>query len=88
MALELYQQVALIRDVPEAALYQGDVAVLVDFIEHPAGGEQGAILEVFNALGDSIDVVTVPIGGCASQCGSDPSSTDTRQLNLNFDTLQ
>ena len=61
MTLELYKQVALTRDLPEKNLYKGDVAVLVDFIEHPSGGEQGAILEVFNALGESIDVMTVPI---------------------------
>lgn len=65
MALELYQQVALTRNVLEAKLYQGDVAVLVDFVEHPAGGEQGAILEVFNAVGESIDVVTVPVSAVA-----------------------
>ncbi|MBC6935348.1 MAG: DUF4926 domain-containing protein [Chloroflexi bacterium] len=65
MALELYQQVALTRNVPDAKLYQGDVAVLVDFVEHPADGEQGAILEVFNALGESIDVVTVPVSAIA-----------------------
>lgn len=61
MALEFYKQVTLTHDVPDANLYRGDVAVLVDFIDHPTGGEQGAILEVFNALGESIDVVTVPI---------------------------
>jgi hypothetical protein len=65
MALELYQQIALTHDVPDANLYQGDVAVLVDFIDHPSGGEQGAILEVFNALGESIDVVTVPVSAIA-----------------------
>jgi hypothetical protein len=65
MALELYQQVALTRNVPDAKLYQGDVAVLVDFVEHPADGEQGAILEVFNALGESIAVVTVPVSAIA-----------------------
>jgi hypothetical protein len=61
----LYKQVALTRDVPEAKLYEGDVAVLVDFVEHPAGGEQGAILEVFTVLGESIDVVTVPVSAIA-----------------------
>lgn len=61
MTLELHQQVVLTRDVPDAHLHEGDVATLVDFVEHPSGGEQGAILEIFNALGDSIDVVTVPI---------------------------
>ncbi len=61
MALELYKQITLVQDMPDVRLYKGDVATLVDFIEHPSGGEQGAILEVFNAVGESIDVVTVPI---------------------------
>ena len=61
MTLELYKQVSLSRDVPDANLVRGDVAVLVDFVDHPSGGEQGVVLEVFNILGDSIDVVTVPI---------------------------
>lgn len=59
--LELYSQVALTRDVPEAGLREGDVAVLVDLVEHPQSGEPGAVLEVFNVLGESIDVVTVPM---------------------------
>ena len=63
--LELYQQITLTYDVPEANLYQGDIAVLVDFVDHPSGGEQGAILEVFNVLGESIDVVTVPVSAIA-----------------------
>ena len=28
--------------------------------EHPAEGKRGCVLEVFNALGDSIATVTVP----------------------------
>jgi hypothetical protein len=32
----------------------------VDSVPHPYGGEDGSILEVFNALGESIAVVTVP----------------------------
>ena len=58
--MELYKEFALTRDVPEANLKQGDVAMLVDLVNHPAGGEQGAVLEVFNAVGESIAVVTVP----------------------------
>jgi hypothetical protein len=33
---------------------------LVDRVPHPTGGEMGCVLEVFNALGESIAVVTVP----------------------------
>ena len=60
MSLPLYERVALKRDIPEHGLKGGDVATLVDYVSHPAGGEQGCVLEVFNALGDSIAVVTVP----------------------------
>ena len=65
MSVELYKHVTLTRDIPNEGMHKGDVAMLIDFIEHPSGGEQGAILEVFNALGESIDVVTVPISAIA-----------------------
>jgi hypothetical protein len=45
---------------PEHALHAGDVATLVDFVDHPSSGPRGCVLELFNALGDSIGVVTVP----------------------------
>lgn len=59
MKLPLYQRVSLRRDLLEHGLKKGDVAMLVDYVPHPAGGEEGCVLEVFNALGDSIAVVTV-----------------------------
>lgn len=60
MNLELYQEVALTQNFPEYQLKQGDLATLVDFVPHPNGGEIGCILEVFNAVGESLKVVTVP----------------------------
>jgi Domain of unknown function (DUF4926) len=60
MSLPLYQRVALRRDLPEQNLRQGDVATLLDYVPHPEGGEQGCLVEVFNALGESIAVVAVP----------------------------
>ena len=59
MSLPLYQRVALKRDLPEHNLQRGDVAILVDAVPHPQGGEPGSVLEVFNALGESIAVVAV-----------------------------
>ncbi len=56
----LYQEIALTRDMPTEKLKQGDIAVLIDYVPHPAGGEEGAVLEIFNAIGESIAVVTVP----------------------------
>jgi hypothetical protein len=61
MTLELYQEVALNCDVPEYQLRVGDIATLIDFVAHPTGGEEGCILEVFNAVGQSIAVVAVPV---------------------------
>jgi hypothetical protein len=61
MKLELYQRVALLRDVPEHRLKKGDVATLVDYVPHPGGGEDGYVLEVFNAIGESIAVIAVPM---------------------------
>ena len=66
MTLKLYERVVLTHDVPDAHLNTGDVAVLIDFIAHPDGGEEGAVLEVFNALGESIDVITVPVSTIAA----------------------
>lgn len=60
MALQLYDRVALKIAVQEHGLRTGDVATLVDFVDHPSGGVRGCILEIFNALGKSIAIVTVP----------------------------
>ncbi len=61
MDLELYQDIALTRNFSECQLQQGDIATLIDFVPHPNGGETGCVLELFNAVGESIKVVTVPI---------------------------
>ena len=60
MRIDLYRPVALTRDLPEQSLKCGDTATLVDYATHPADGERGCILEVFNALGDSLTIVAVP----------------------------
>jgi Domain of unknown function (DUF4926) len=60
MTIELYSEVALTRDLPEYELRAGDIAMLVDFVPHPGGGEEGCVLEVYNAVGDSLVVIAVP----------------------------
>jgi len=57
--IPLYEQVALTRDIHEHGLRRGDVATLVDRVPHPHRHEQGAVLEVFNALGESIKTIAV-----------------------------
>ena len=61
MKVELYQEVALVCDLPEHDLKAGDLAMLVDFVSHPSGGEEGCVLEVFNAIGESLTTIVVPI---------------------------
>ena len=56
----LYERVALKRDLEQFRLKRGDVATLVDYVPHPDHGQDGCVLEVFNALGESIAVVVVP----------------------------
>ncbi len=57
--MELFQRVALRVDLPKHGLRKGDVATIV---EHLPGKdrEDGYVLEVFNAVGDTIAVITVP----------------------------
>ena len=58
--INLYDRISLNRNFPEYNLKKGDVATLIDTVPDPESIEEGYILEVFNALGESIDVVTVP----------------------------
>ena len=59
MKLDLYQQVALLRNLDDKGVKKGDVAVLVEYVPHPDGGEEGCILDIHNALGESLCVVAV-----------------------------
>jgi hypothetical protein len=58
MKFELFTQVTLSQDYPEYHLKQGDIATIVE--HHPIKhGEDGYSLEVFNAIGETIAVMTV-----------------------------
>jgi len=59
MNFELYSDVALACDLPKHRLRRGDVVKLVERHVAPDGTE-GYSAEVFNALGDTIAVITVP----------------------------
>ena len=59
MKFNLFEQVALAKDIPEENLCRGDLATIVD--RHPGNrGEVGYSIEVFNAIGDTIAVTSVP----------------------------
>ena len=58
MRYKLFKEVVLLTDIPEKRLKKGDVATVVE--RHPsAASVDGYSLEVFNALGDTIAIVTV-----------------------------
>ena len=59
MNLELYTDAAIAADLPNSPLRRGDIVKLVDELTAP-DGTRGYAVEVLNALGDTIDVCTVP----------------------------
>ncbi|OHB70641.1 MAG: DUF4926 domain-containing protein [Planctomycetes bacterium RBG_16_41_13] len=60
MTYKLFEEVVLLKDIPEKKLQKGDVATIVE--HHPVSkGEDGYSLEVFNVPGDTIAVITVPV---------------------------
>lgn len=59
MKHELFSHVVLAEDVPAHGLRQGDLATVVEQYEAAPGQETGYELEVFNAVGDTVAVVSV-----------------------------
>lgn len=59
-SFQLYDQVSLKNDLPEYRLKKGDIGTVLDIVKHPEGKEDGIVLEIFNALGGSIQVIAVP----------------------------
>jgi len=59
MKYQLFEEVVLLRDRIDKGLKKGDVATIVE--HHSAvDGEDGYSLEIFNALGHTIAVITAP----------------------------
>ena len=59
MTYKLFEEVVLTKDIPKRGLKKGDVATIVE--HHPVSDEEdGYSLELFNALGDTIAVITLP----------------------------
>jgi hypothetical protein len=59
MTYKLFEEVVLTKHIPKRGLKKGDVATIVE--HHPVSdGEDGYSLELFNALGDTIAVITLP----------------------------
>ena len=59
MAYNRFEKIALKVDLPAHKLRRGDVATIVETHKGGSGQEPGYSLEVFNAIGDTLAVVTV-----------------------------
>jgi hypothetical protein len=59
MKFEMFSRVVLSTDVPEHGLRRGDLATIVEFHPGVPGQEPGYSLEVFNAVGDTVAVITL-----------------------------
>jgi len=59
MKYKMFSRVSLKASLPKHHLRRGDVATIVEY--HPGDPEQepGYTLEVFNAVGETVDVLTV-----------------------------
>lgn len=59
MKLPLYERVALLRDVPDQDLKKGDIVTTVDFLKARRDLPNAFVVEVFNAIGETIAVFTI-----------------------------
>ena len=59
MKFELYKDMVLARDLPEHRLKRGGIVKPVEY-HFALDGTEGYSAEVFNALGDTLTVITVP----------------------------
>jgi hypothetical protein len=60
MRFSLFTKVALKSDLPAHHLQKGDVVTIVETHSGALSQETGYTVEVFNATGDTVAVVTVP----------------------------
>jgi hypothetical protein len=60
MNFSLYSDVILLIDLPEEDLYKGDIGTIVD-IHHVPQLETGYSVEFFDMLGNTVNVVTLPM---------------------------
>lgn len=62
MALELYADVILTRDVAEHGLRAGDVGTVVERHAVPGKADEGYSVEFFDMTGNTVAVATLPAG--------------------------
>ena len=65
MKPELYTEVMILDDFPQFNLKAGDIVMYIEHLINPQG-QEGAIVEIFNAIGDSLGIATLPLSAIAS----------------------
>ena len=53
----MFKDAAFACDVPEHGILKGDVGTVIEYFEQP---RPGYMLEIFDARGNTVDIVTVP----------------------------
>lgn len=68
LSIELFQRAALAVDLPADRLQKNDVVTVVENLPatKKSGGEPGYALEVFNAVGETIAVISAPVSAVRS----------------------
>ena len=59
MKFKMFSRVALKANLPRHQLRRGDVATIVEYHRPQPKQEPGYTLEIFNAVGDTIAIITV-----------------------------
>jgi len=60
MDFSLYSDAILLRDLPEAGLCRGDIGTIVE-VHHVRGLETGYSVEFFDILGNTVEIITLPM---------------------------
>lgn len=60
MTFKLFTKAVLRHDIPQHSLQKGDVVTIVEIHQSASTQEAGYSVEVFNATGETIAVVTLP----------------------------
>jgi hypothetical protein len=72
-------RVALTVDVPTDGIRRGDVATIVEYHPAAAGIESGYSVEVFNAIGETLALLTLPESHVESLRGAEVLACGVRR---------
>jgi hypothetical protein len=77
-----YQDVVLLRDIPEGGLCAGDVGTIVERHDVP-GRETGYSVEFFDMLGNTVAVVTLPASALRAPTSVDRPAVHVQPASIN-----